>query len=400
MATDAEDSAPLSKRAVCRSTSEVRAVCGSSARTDLCGGWPARAIPTAIVLFILRGQGNLRRAAAGTQRGLQAQTLCRSLLPRRVAKPTPAQNRPPQCRQFRLRLRRLHAALPILRQQYRPLVQCRYAAVGTMPETRPPPLHRPFHKLRTQGVALHVMKLLGDHFVKNARRLTNECALRGVLYRCGPCHNDQHIKARALPKDGDTPAGTALRLFTAYTFPTVETRVPELRCACSRPTPPRAAAQMILRSRAYYIDEDTAQQKPGAKSREQNIRRRNYATRTGKSLEPRPSSAVQLPRRRKGRDFPDFDSQPGPGKEGQELPHLTGFGQAWPKLAKTGQNWTRLAKFGQGWPNLDNRWTGFPALVRHPEHPTERKAKNTRPVFGRFVRFWERPAAGRAGTKR
>ena len=48
LAADAEDSASLSERAVCRSTSEVRAVCGSSARTDLCGGWPEKAIPTAI----------------------------------------------------------------------------------------------------------------------------------------------------------------------------------------------------------------------------------------------------------------------------------------------------------------------------------------------------------------
>ena len=31
------------------SASEVGAVCGSSARTDLCGGWPERAIPTAIL---------------------------------------------------------------------------------------------------------------------------------------------------------------------------------------------------------------------------------------------------------------------------------------------------------------------------------------------------------------
>jgi hypothetical protein len=36
------------QRAVCTSTSAVGAVCGSSARTDLCGGWPERAIPTAI----------------------------------------------------------------------------------------------------------------------------------------------------------------------------------------------------------------------------------------------------------------------------------------------------------------------------------------------------------------
>ena len=39
----------LSQRAVRASISEVRAVCGNAARTDLRGGWPARAIPTAIV---------------------------------------------------------------------------------------------------------------------------------------------------------------------------------------------------------------------------------------------------------------------------------------------------------------------------------------------------------------
>ena len=38
MVTDAEDPTSLSKCKVCQSTSKVRAVCGSSARTDLCGG--------------------------------------------------------------------------------------------------------------------------------------------------------------------------------------------------------------------------------------------------------------------------------------------------------------------------------------------------------------------------
>ena len=33
------------------SSSKVRAVCGSSARTDLCGGRPAMAVPTAILFF-------------------------------------------------------------------------------------------------------------------------------------------------------------------------------------------------------------------------------------------------------------------------------------------------------------------------------------------------------------
>ena len=36
------------REAVCTSTSEVRAVCGSSARTDLCGGRSAMTVPTAI----------------------------------------------------------------------------------------------------------------------------------------------------------------------------------------------------------------------------------------------------------------------------------------------------------------------------------------------------------------
>ena len=38
----------LGVRGFCTSTSEVRAVCGSSARTDLCGGRSAMTVPTAI----------------------------------------------------------------------------------------------------------------------------------------------------------------------------------------------------------------------------------------------------------------------------------------------------------------------------------------------------------------
>ena len=49
LAADAEDSPPLSQRAVCRSTSKVGAVCGSAARTDLCGGRAATPVPTAIL---------------------------------------------------------------------------------------------------------------------------------------------------------------------------------------------------------------------------------------------------------------------------------------------------------------------------------------------------------------
>ena len=42
--------AAAQQRAVCRSTSTVRTVCGSSARTDLCGGRSAMTVPTAIRL--------------------------------------------------------------------------------------------------------------------------------------------------------------------------------------------------------------------------------------------------------------------------------------------------------------------------------------------------------------
>ncbi len=48
LATDAEDPASLSQREVCMSTSKVRTVCGSAARTGLCGGRSAMTVPTAI----------------------------------------------------------------------------------------------------------------------------------------------------------------------------------------------------------------------------------------------------------------------------------------------------------------------------------------------------------------
>ena len=102
------------------------------------------------------------------------------------------------------------------------------------------------------------------------------------------------------------------------------------------------------------------------------------------------------PSSQKGRDFPDFGSQLGPGKGGRDLPHPTGFGQAWPKLAKTGQTWTQVAKYGQGWPNLDSRWTAFPALLRRHEHPAECKAKTRALFLPCFARFSEiaHPLAG------
>src|SRR5262249_34764033 len=43
----AQDPASASERSLLRQTPEVRAVCGSSARTDLRGGPPKRAVPTA-----------------------------------------------------------------------------------------------------------------------------------------------------------------------------------------------------------------------------------------------------------------------------------------------------------------------------------------------------------------
>jgi hypothetical protein len=44
---EAPCSASLAERAVCRQTPEVGAVCGNSARTDLCGGRPEMGVPTA-----------------------------------------------------------------------------------------------------------------------------------------------------------------------------------------------------------------------------------------------------------------------------------------------------------------------------------------------------------------
>ena len=44
------EAARCAGRALWTSPSKVRAVCGNSARTDLCGGPPAKAVPTAIVV--------------------------------------------------------------------------------------------------------------------------------------------------------------------------------------------------------------------------------------------------------------------------------------------------------------------------------------------------------------
>jgi hypothetical protein len=51
LATDTNDPPTLSQREVCMSTSKVRTVCGSSARTDLCGGPLVTVVPTAIYFF-------------------------------------------------------------------------------------------------------------------------------------------------------------------------------------------------------------------------------------------------------------------------------------------------------------------------------------------------------------
>ena len=50
--SDPEDPSSLSKCAVCQSTSKERAVCGSSARTELCGGRSAMTFPTAMCVGV------------------------------------------------------------------------------------------------------------------------------------------------------------------------------------------------------------------------------------------------------------------------------------------------------------------------------------------------------------
>ena len=56
LATDTENPPSLAQCAVRQSTSKVGAVCGSSARTDLCGGRLETAVPTAIVIVVAFGQ--------------------------------------------------------------------------------------------------------------------------------------------------------------------------------------------------------------------------------------------------------------------------------------------------------------------------------------------------------
>ena len=58
--------------------------------------------------------------------------------------------------------------------------------------------------------------------------LPNKCVVRAVLYRCSPRYGDQLMKARTFPNGGDTPAGTALRLFTAYATTSTRTNDSEI----------------------------------------------------------------------------------------------------------------------------------------------------------------------------
>src|SRR5215469_10173932 len=65
LAAETENPSPLAAPAVRRQTPEVGAVCGSSARTDLCGGRSVTGAPTAIsqcLVFEDRG----RRAGCGS----------------------------------------------------------------------------------------------------------------------------------------------------------------------------------------------------------------------------------------------------------------------------------------------------------------------------------------------
>jgi hypothetical protein len=49
VATASPRDAPLPRRALCRHTPKVGAQCGNSARWDLRGGPPAKAVPTATI---------------------------------------------------------------------------------------------------------------------------------------------------------------------------------------------------------------------------------------------------------------------------------------------------------------------------------------------------------------
>src|SRR5689334_21150031 len=60
-----QDSSPPSQRALRRQISAVGAVCSNSARTDLCGGHRATAVPTATEAFSLLRSGLCQLCALG-----------------------------------------------------------------------------------------------------------------------------------------------------------------------------------------------------------------------------------------------------------------------------------------------------------------------------------------------
>ena len=69
MASESENPASLSQRAIRSSVFKVRAVCGNSARTDLCGGRPVMAVPTAIAVDSREGNQKREEINAKAQRG-------------------------------------------------------------------------------------------------------------------------------------------------------------------------------------------------------------------------------------------------------------------------------------------------------------------------------------------
>ena len=89
-----QDHAPVPERAFRRQTPEVRAVCGNSARTDLCGGTPARAFPTATLDSVagtapLTFRGRLVKSTDGGHSGR-----CRSLMGGQAQPPATADAEP------------------------------------------------------------------------------------------------------------------------------------------------------------------------------------------------------------------------------------------------------------------------------------------------------------------
>ncbi len=128
--------------------------CGNASRTDLCGGPPVRAVPTATILnlFGSRGRPSLPRAATWEKCRFQVQLLARFLLPGRLAEGRSPHRRLPQRRQLDIPLRQLYLPPPIPRQRHRPLVyQPRGDAVEPMPQTAPTPRLRRCDQLRRKA---------------------------------------------------------------------------------------------------------------------------------------------------------------------------------------------------------------------------------------------------------